>query len=157
GRALLAQCLHVPGSRATQVRLIHESFNTASLNLYFSEGFRIVAPVLELTLDPEAPVPVRAGLPSVTIRAAAAADQQRMVARDARTFGTSRPQDIERYLRSARAVVAERGTTLAGFALGGFGTFGSSAGDDPELVLAMLAALAADPTLRTSALRAMVL
>jgi ribosomal protein S18 acetylase RimI-like enzyme len=157
GRALLAQCLQLPGSRATQTRLVHESFNTASLNLYFSEGFRIVAPILELTLDPETPAPARAAPPSVTIRAAAAADQQRIVARDARTFGTSRPQDVERYLRSARALVAERGKTLAGFALGGFGTLGSAAGDDPELVLAMLAALAADPTLRTSALRVMVL
>ena len=157
GRALLAQCVHVPGSRATQVRLVHESFNVGSLQLYFSEGFRIVAPLLELTLAAEAPAPARAAPPSVTIRAAAAADQQRIVARDARTFGTSRSQDVERYLRSARAVVAERGTALAGFALGGFGTLGSAAGDDPEIVLAMLAALASDPSLRTSALRVMVL
>ena len=157
GRALLAQCLQVPGPRATQVRLVHESFNTASLNLYLSEGFRIVAPILELTLDLDTPVAVRAALPSVTIRAAGPADEKRIVARDARTFGTQRPQDVERRLRTGRAVVAERGSTLAGFALGGFGTLGSAAGDDPELVLAMLAALAAEPTLRSSALRVMVL
>jgi ribosomal protein S18 acetylase RimI-like enzyme len=157
GRALLGQCLQQAGSRATQVRLVHESFNTVSLNLYLSEGFRIVAPILELVLDRETATPVRAAPPSVTIRAAAATDQQRIVARDARTFGTQRPQDIERQLRSARAVVAERAAAIAGFALGGFGVLGSAAADDPELVLAMLAALAADATLRTSALRVMVL
>src|SRR5262249_36872865 len=45
GRALLAQCL-AASPRATQARLVHESFNMAALQLYLSEGFRVVAALL---------------------------------------------------------------------------------------------------------------
>ncbi len=157
GRALLKQCIQAAGPRATQVRLVHESFNTASLGLYLSEGFRIVAPVLELVLDAAAPAPTPASPPGISIRAAGPNDQARIVARDARPFGAPRAQDVERHLRAGRAVVAERGTTLAGYALGGPGFLGSAAGEDPELVLAMLATLAKEPALRLSSQRVMIL
>ena len=157
GRALLAHCVQAAGPRATQIRLVHESFNTASLELYLEAGFRIVAPLLELVLEPATPAPTVVEAPSVAMRPAVAADQARIVARDARPFGTPRPQDVERHLRSGRGLVAERGKTLAGFALGGFGMLGSAAADDPALVLAMLATLAAEPTLRGGPLRVMLL
>jgi predicted N-acetyltransferase YhbS len=156
GRALLAECVRAAGPRATQLRLVQESFNVASLGLYLSEGFRIVAPLLELVLD-ASPAPVPSVPRNVRIRAAEPADQARIVARDARPFGAPRAQDVERRLRTGRGVVAERGTALAGYALAGTGYLGSAAGEDPELVLAMLSTLAHDPALQMTALRAMVL
>jgi ribosomal protein S18 acetylase RimI-like enzyme len=157
GRALLARCLQVPGPRATQVRLVHESFNTGALELYLSEGFRIVAPLLELELAPGTSVPEPTVPPHVVLRAAEPGDATRIVARDARPFGTQRPQDVDRYLRATRAVVAECGNALAGYALGGFGHLGPAAGDDPELVLAMLTTLAREPALRRTSVRVIVL
>ena len=156
GRALLQQCIKAAGPRTTQIRLVHESYNVASLGLYLSEGFRVVAPVLELVLDvaPAAPGPPPVG---VRIRPADPADHGRIVARDARPFGTARAHDIERVLRTGRAVVAERGTTLAGYALGGAGFLGSAAAEAPELVLAMLATLVNQPALRLNAQRVMIL
>jgi len=157
GRALLALCLEAAGPRAAQARLVHDSFNMASLALYLAAGFRVVAPLLVLELPTLTPVLAPAPPPQVTIRPADPGDQARIVARDARTFGTARPQDIDRYLRAGRGVVAERGKTLAGYALGGFGYLGSAVGDEPELVLAMLATLAAERALRQGPLRVTVL
>jgi predicted N-acetyltransferase YhbS len=157
GRALVRQCIQAAGPRATQVRLVQESFNDASLALYLSEGFRIVAPVLELMLDPGATVPAPVVPAGVNIRAAQASDQARIVARDARPFGAPRAHDVERHLHEGRAVVAERGTTLAGYALGRSGLLGSAAGEDQELVIALLATLANAPALRMTAQRVMVL
>jgi predicted N-acetyltransferase YhbS len=156
GRALLARCIQAVGPRTTQLRLVQESFNVASLGLYLSEGFRIVAPLLELVLDvaPSGTVPAPSG---VQIRTAEPTDQARIVARDARPFGAARPHDVERRLRAGRAVVAERGTTLVGYALAGTGYVGSAAGEDQDLVVAMLSRLAHDPALQMNALRAMIL
>jgi len=155
GRALLARCLEA-ASRAAQVRLVHESFNVHSLALYLGAGFRVVAPLLELSLAEGRDVQATGAPEGTHVRLAVADDQARIVARDARGFGTSRAQDVERYLRAGRGVVAERGGALAGYALGGFGYLGSAAADDPELVLAMLSRLAAEPSLRVGALRTMV-
>jgi predicted N-acetyltransferase YhbS len=157
GRALLAHCLGAAGPRTSQVRLVHESFNLATLGLYLSEGFRIVAPLLELALEPEHALPAPPAPARATVRAAEPSDQARIVARDARAFGTARPHDVARMLRTGRGVVAERGKTLAGYVLGADGMLGSAAGDDAELVLAMLATLAGDRRLRTGVLRVMVL
>ena len=53
-------------------------------------------------------------------------------------------------LRSGRGVVAERGKTLAGYALGGAGSSAPRPADDPELVLALLATLADDAGARAA-------
>jgi hypothetical protein len=99
--------------------------------------------------------------PGVTVREATTADQARIAARDARTFGAPRPQDVERLLRAGRGVIAERGKSTVGFALGGFGRLGPAVADEPALALALLATLvptlANDPALRGDALRVMVL
>jgi predicted N-acetyltransferase YhbS len=157
GRALLGQCLQAAGPRATQVRLVHESFNVGSLRLYLAAGFRIVAPVLELELRPGTTVAAAVEPARTRLRAAAAADVQRIATRDARAFGTQRPQDVERCLRAGRGIVAERDKALVGYALGAFGCLGSAAADDAEVGLAMLTALAGEPALRATALRVMVL
>jgi predicted N-acetyltransferase YhbS len=157
GRSLLRQCVQASGPRATQVRLVHESYNTASLTLYLSEGFRIVAPILELVLDPATPVPAPTAPAGVRLRPADPADQARIVARDARPFGASRAQDVERHLRTGRGIIAERGTTLAGYALAASGLLGSAAGEDQDLVVAMLGTLASETSLASNGLRVMVL
>jgi ribosomal protein S18 acetylase RimI-like enzyme len=156
GRALLAHCLQAAGSRTTQVRLLHDGFDTGALELWMSEGFRVVAPVLELELPGGAPVAVAATGAGVIIRQATTADQARIAARDARTFGAPRAQDVERLLRAGRGAIAERGTSMVGFALGGFGRLGPAMADEPALALALVATLASDPALRKDALRVMV-
>ena len=156
GRALLTHCLQAAGSRTTQVRLLHDGFDTRALELWMSEGFRVVAPVLELELPAGAAVTPAATGPGVTVREATTADQARIAARDARTFGAPRPQDVERLLRAGRGVIAERGTSAVGFALGGFGQLGPATADEPALALTLLATLANDPAFRGNALRVMV-
>jgi hypothetical protein len=92
------------------------------------------------------------------VRAAVAADRARIVERDARAFGPPRAQNIDLYLERGRALVAERGRALAGYALGiGFrchAYLGSAAAADAELLVALLGMLAAafcaqGPRLRT--------
>jgi predicted N-acetyltransferase YhbS len=157
GRALLAQCIEAAGPRATQLRLVQESFNVRSLGFYLAAGFRIVAPVLEMEIAPGTVIPAAPAPPGTTLRAGAADDVQRIATRDARAFGTQRTADVERRLRVGRGIVAERDKRLVGYALGGFGALGSAAADDPEIGLALLTSLAGDAALRTTMLRVMVL
>jgi len=157
GRALLEHCLQAAGPRISQVRLVHDAADLVALRCALSAGFRIVAPLLELVLDPATVVEAPPVPAQIALRAAEAGDVQRIVARDARPFGTPRPPDVERRLRGGHGIVAERGGTLAGFALAEPGILGAAAADDPDVVLAMLATLAAAPALRTGPLRALVL
>ena len=101
---------------------------------------------------------VAASPTGVRLRAAADGDRTRLIERDGRAFGAPRPQSVDLYLRRGRVLVAERGTTLAGYAFGiAFGTLGylgSAAADDAPVVLELLAAQAtelggAGVTLRT--------
>jgi GNAT superfamily N-acetyltransferase len=148
GRALLARCIEAAGSRTPQVRLVHESYNTTALGLYLREGFRVVAPLLEFDLAACQRVDVPPAAAGVRVREAIAGDRTRLVDRDARGFGAQRPQSVDLYLRRGRAIVAERGSTLAGYAFGigfrGLGYLGSAAADDVELLVVLLAMLAAD-------------
>jgi GNAT superfamily N-acetyltransferase len=159
GRALLARCLDVAGPRTPQVRLVHESYNTVALALYLRTGFRVVAPLLELELPARHAVGAMPPPPGVRVREAVASDRTRLVERDARGFGAPRGQSVDLYLRRGRALVAERATTLAGYAFGigfrGLGYLGSAAADDPELLLALLSTLAVEMTPRF-ALRVLV-
>jgi predicted N-acetyltransferase YhbS len=156
GRALLARCLDAAGPRASQVRLVQESVDLRSLALYLRAGFRVVAPVLALSLAPDAGLVAVDAPAGVTIRPATADDRERITARDARAFGTPRRADVERMLAAGRGVVALRGATLLGYALGVPGLLGSAAADDPEVVLALLTALAGEPSLRAVPLRVVV-
>jgi predicted N-acetyltransferase YhbS len=157
GRALLAQCIEAAGPRATQVRLVQESFNVRSLGFYLAAGFRIVAPLLELQIAPETAMPAAGAPAGTTLRAAVGDDVQRIAARDARAFGTQRTADVERRLRAGRGLVAERDKRLVGYALAGYGALGSAAADDSEVGLALLTSLAGDAALRMTTLRALVL
>jgi len=159
GRALLARCIELAGPRVPQLRLVHESYNAASLGLYLRAGFRVVAPLVELELAPD----VRAGAvtpSSARLRAAVAADRALLVERDSRAFGASRPQNVDLYLRRGRALVAERGTAPAGYAFGiGFGRvayLGSASAEDGEVLLELLASLATALQGDGTAVRALV-
>ena len=159
GRALLARCIELAGPRVPQLRLVHESYNAASLGLYLRAGFRVVAPLVELELAPD----VRAGAvtpSSARLRDAVAADRALLVERDSRAFGASRPQNVDLYLRRGRALVAERGTAPAGYAFGiGFGRvayLGSASAEDGEVLLELLASLATALQGDGTAVRALV-
>jgi len=147
GRLLVERCLGVAGPRIPQVRLVQESFNATSLALYLRTGFRVVAPLVELELVPGTRV-AAVGPSGARLRPASDADRTRLVERDGRAFGAPRPQSIDLYLRSGRALVAERGTTLAGYALGiglaRIAYLGAASADDPDVLLELLASLAGE-------------
>ena len=160
GRRLLERCIEAAGPRVPQVRLVHEAYNSSSLALYLRSGFRVVAPLLELELPSGHTVPLPDAPAGVRLRAAESADRARLIERDARAFGAQRPQSIDLYLQRGRALVAERGSTLAGFAFGiavrGLGYLGSASADDTDALLALLGALAAELGREGAALRTMV-
>jgi GNAT superfamily N-acetyltransferase len=159
GRLLVERCIEAAGPRIPQVRLVQESFNPTSLALYLRTGFRVVAPLIELELPPGART-IGVGPSGARVRAAVTADRARLVERDARAFGAPRPQSVDLYLRSGRSVVAERGTTLAGYAFGiGLGPvayLGSASADDADVLLELLATLAQELRGERTALRALV-
>src|SRR5262249_26978833 len=75
------------------------------------------------------------------------ADRTTLIDLDGRAFGAPRPQNVDLYLRSGRAMIAERGTMPAGYAFGiGLGVIaylGSASADDGAVLLELLATLAA--------------
>src|SRR2546428_2602725 len=160
GRRLVERCLEVAGAGIPQVRLVQESFNTVALGLYLRTGFRVVAPLLELALPATSAVAAPRPPGGVVVRAATAADQTRLVARDARAFGAPRPQSVALYLRRGRALVAERSGALTGygFAIGfrGLAYLGSASADDPETLLLIIATLAAELVAGRVTVRALV-
>lgn len=160
GRQLLEHAVELAGRGVPQVRLVQESYNTAALSLYLRAGFRIVAPLLDLERPPGGAPAAPAALPGVALRRGVAEDQARLVARDARAFGAPRPQSIDLYLGRGTVRVAERGGALAGYALGigfeGTAYLGSASADDPELLLALVAAVAAELARPGTTLRILV-
>lgn len=147
GSQLLERGLAIAGAGVPQVRLVHESFNAASLGLYLRAGFRVVAPLLELErpAEPALVAPPTAGHSSV--RSATDADQTRIVARDSRVFGAARPQSVDLYVRRGTALVAEHGRTLTGYAFGiaskRIAYLGAAAGDDAPTVLGLASGVVA--------------
>ncbi len=160
GRRLLERAVELAGSGVPQVRLVHESYNVASLGLYLHAGFRVIAPLLYLELPVGAPLAAPPAPAGLAVRFATAADAARVVARDARAFGAPRPQNVNLYLERGRVLVAERATQLAGYALGigfqGTGYLGSASADDPDVLLVLLATLAGELSARGVAVRALV-
>jgi ribosomal protein S18 acetylase RimI-like enzyme len=159
GRALLERCIEVAGARVPQIRLVHESFNATALALYLRLGFRVVAPLLELELPARTAV-LAPPAPGVRVRVAEPTDRSRLVDRDGRAFGAPRPQSIDLYLQRGRAVVAERGPGIAGFAFGigvrGLGYLGSAAADDADVLLGLLGQLATEMSSEGLTLRTLV-
>jgi len=159
GRQLVNRCLEVARG-AAQVRLVQESYNTTSLGLYLRTGFRVVAPLLDLDLAPGTVVTPPSATGGTSIRPAIGDDRGRIVGRDARAFGAMRPQSVELYLTRGRALVAEAGAGLAGYALGiafeGTGYVGSAAADDPAVLLALVGTLARELSTPTVTLRTLV-
>jgi ribosomal protein S18 acetylase RimI-like enzyme len=160
GRRLVERCIEAAGPRVPQVRLVQESYNPVSLALYLRTGFRVVAPLLELELAADARVVAAAGPSGARVRPATDADRARLVDRDSRAFGAARPQSVDLYLRRGQALVAERGSTLAGYAfglgVGALGYLGSASAEDGEVLLELLGTLAAELHGEGTVLRTMV-
>lgn len=159
GRQLVERCMQCAGPRVPQIRLVQESYNAASLGLYLRMGFRVVAPLVELELGHGARV-AAVGPSGARLRGATEADRTRLVERDGRAFGAPRPQNVDLYLRRGRTLVAERGTTLAGYAfgigLGALGYLGSASAEDGDVLLELLASLATELHGERTALRTLV-
>jgi GNAT superfamily N-acetyltransferase len=160
GRRLLERVIELAGRGVPQVRLVHESFNVHALGLYLRTGFRIVAPLLDLELPAGSNVSPVAVPRTVSVRPGAMEDRQRLVTRDAKAFGAPRAQSVDLYLTRGRSLVAESGRTLAGYAFGigfrGTAFLGSASAEDPDLLLALLASLAAELAGRGLAVRTLV-
>jgi ribosomal protein S18 acetylase RimI-like enzyme len=160
GRQLLERAIELAGPGVPQVRLVHESFNAAALGLYLRSGFRVIAPLLCLERPARPPLVPPAAPGGLVVRPAAAADAARVASRDARAFGAPRPQSIDLYLERGRVLLAERGSLLAGYALGigfqGTGYLGSASADDADVLLALLGGLASELGERGLAVRALV-
>jgi len=160
GRRLLERAVELGGRGVPQVRLVHESYNAQALGLYLRAGFRVVAPLLDLELPAGVTPPEVATPRAVVLRPATADDRARLLARDARVFGAPRPQNVDVYLARGRALVAESGTALVGYAFGigfrGAGYLGSASADDPALLLALVTAVAAELSGRGITVRTLV-
>jgi GNAT superfamily N-acetyltransferase len=153
GRRVLDGCIEAAGAGVTQVRLVHESQHVPSLGLFLRAGFRVVAPLVELELPAGTVVAASPTVAGVVVRGAQAEDRAAIVVRDARAFGAERPRSIDVALEHGRAVIAERGRTLAGHALevrlGGAASgrtafAGTASADDPDVLLGLLATLTAE-------------
>ena len=160
GRQLFERCIEAAGPGVPQVRLVQESHDATSLGLYLRAGFRVVAPLVLLELPPGTLLATPEAAPGLALRAARGDDRPRLVARDARGFGADRSQSIDLYLGRGRILVAERGGTLVGQALGiayqGVAYLGSASGDDADVLLRLLTTLAMELAGGDLAVRTMV-
>jgi GNAT superfamily N-acetyltransferase len=166
GRHLLTHLAEAAGRRVSQIRLVQDAFDTTSMGLYLQAGFRVVAPLLELEL------PARGVAPSLDdgtelclddgteLRPMESADRRVVIERDARVFGQQRVQDVDVFLERGHGVVAERGGRITGYGfaieVGGLVQLGPAAADDPLVVRAALAWLAATLAVRGLPSRLMV-
>jgi len=152
GRRLLETCIAAVGERGVQVRLVEDGADVGALGLLLRVGFRVVTSLLELE-RPLAGGPDTAPLAAgASLRAAAAGDEAELVARDARSWGAARPQDIAVLLEhGAGAVVMRHDRVLAhGLARRGEQAtwLGPAAGEDATLVAGLLGHLAAEAAAR---------
>lgn len=148
GRRLLEACTAAVGERGVQVRLVEDGTDAAALGLLLATGFRIVTSLLELERPlPRGtdPAPLADG---VSVRAATAADEAELVARDARSWGASRAQDVAALLAHGTGAVLERHGRMLAHAFARRGEraawLGPAAGDDGVLAAAALGYLAAE-------------
>ena len=151
GRRLLETCVTAVGGRGVQVRVIEDGTDVAALGLLLRAGFRVASGLLELErpLDAAAPAPPGGG---VSMRAATVSDQAELVARDARSWGASRPQDLAVLLEHGAGALLVRHERVLAHGLARRGEqatwLGPASGDDAALVAALLAHLAAEAALR---------
>jgi GNAT superfamily N-acetyltransferase len=160
GRHLLTHLAEAAGRRVSQIRLVQDAFDTTSMGLYLQAGFRVVAPVLELELPAHAPRTVPSLDDGTELRPMESADRRVVVERDARVFGQQRVQDVDVFLERGHGVVAERGGRITGYGfaieVGGLVQLGPAAADDPLVVRAVIAWLAATLAERSLPSRLMV-
>lgn len=147
GRRLLERCLAAVGDRGVQVRMLEDGADATALGVALRTGFRVVASVLDLE-RPEGTGPAPAPDGGVLVRSITAADEDDVVARDARSWGAPRPQDLAALMAHGTGVLFLRHDRVLVHAFARRGEravcLGPAAGDDGPLVAAALARLAAD-------------
>jgi ribosomal protein S18 acetylase RimI-like enzyme len=152
GRRLLESCMASFGERGVQVRLVEEAGDAAALALYLRAGFRAIGAVLELERPLEAGASVPPPPAGAAVRSGTDADQTELVARDARSWGAPRPQDIGRLLTRGTAMLLVRHDRVLahGFARPAerVACIGPAAGDDGPLVASLVAHLAGEAAAR---------
>jgi GNAT superfamily N-acetyltransferase len=148
GRQLLEACVAAVGERGVQVRMLEDGTDATTLGLAFRCGFRVVTSVLELEAAGSrwtAPAQLPPGL---GMRPATAGDEAELVARDARSWGAARPQDIALLLGAGVGAWLERRDRVLAHAFARRGEdttwLGPATGDDGVVVATLLAALAAE-------------
>jgi ribosomal protein S18 acetylase RimI-like enzyme len=148
GRRLLETCVAAVGERGVQVRVVEDGTDAAALGCFLRAGFRIVTSLVELERPLSAgttPPVIGAGL---AIRTAGAGDEAELAARDARSWGAARPQDVAVLVAHGTAAVLVRHERMLAHAFARRGEravwLGPAAGDDGALVGALLGHLAAE-------------
>jgi GNAT superfamily N-acetyltransferase len=148
GGRLLESCMASFGERGVQVRVVEEGGDAAALALYLHGGFRVVGAVLELERPLEAGTSVPPPSAGATIRAGTDADQTELVARDARSWGAPRPQDVARLLSRGSAMLLVRHDRVLAHGFARLAErvvcIGPAAGDDGLLVASLVGHLAAE-------------
>jgi len=151
GRRLLETCVAAVGERGVQVRLVEDGTDVAALGLLLRSGFRIASGLLELErpLGTAMPAPPSDG---VSVRSASASDLPELVARDARSWGAPRSQDLAALLERGAAAMFVRHERVLAHGLAGRGEqamwLGPASGEDAALVAALLGHLAAEAASR---------
>lgn len=160
GHHLLGHLAEAAGRRVSQIRLVQDAFDDASMGLFLRGGFRIVSSVLELELPAGAAGATPELDDGTTLRARAPGDGRFIVERDLRVFGGQRGQDVNLLSEHGTGVVAERAGRITGYAFGLHGRggvqLGPGAADDPAVLRAMLGELARDLGGRQRPVRVMV-
>ena len=146
GRHLLTHLADAAGRRVSQIRLVQDGSDPASMGLYLRTGFRVVAPVLELELPAASPCPGPSPDDGTALRPMESADRRVVIERDARVFGQPRAQDVDGFLARGHGVIAERAGRVIGHAFaveaGALVQLGPAAADEPVVVCAAVAWLA---------------
>ena len=130
GRALMQDAIeHARRNNIAQVRLLQDSFNTASLSLYGSLGFDVKHPVAEMLLN----AAVRAD-PSV--RPVQDGDIDLLDEICQKNYKTSRRNELTWAVRTALSpVLRERGGKFTGYLIPGL--FGHGVAETPEDAVAL--------------------
>jgi ribosomal protein S18 acetylase RimI-like enzyme len=148
GRQLLDACVASLGERGVQLRLVENAADAPSVAFYLRCGFRVVGALLEMERLADAGTSVAPPPGGAAIRAGTDADEAELVARDARSWGGPRPQDLAPLLERGQAMLLVRHDRVLahGFARREERTtwIGPAAGDDGSLVASVVGHLAAE-------------
>jgi len=130
GRALMQDVIdHASRNNITRVRLLQDTFNTASLSLYASLGFEVKHPVAEMHFNGA----VKA---DATVRPVQEGDIDALDALCQKNYKTSRRNELSAAVRTALSpVLRERGGRFTGYLIPGI--FGHGVAETPDDAVAL--------------------